>query len=105
MGAYTCHWRDYSALPGPRGRFRYLLIAVHRAASPCTHVSGPCCGQVVGVALAGQMAAALADDRFVVQTHSKPTIAHYWSMCLRAMLGPVPATLRSSRRSRLTVCL
>jgi hypothetical protein len=31
MGAYPCHWRDYSTLPGPRGRFRYLLIAVHRA--------------------------------------------------------------------------
>jgi hypothetical protein len=31
MGAYTCHRRDYSTLPGPRGRFRYLLIAVHRA--------------------------------------------------------------------------
>jgi hypothetical protein len=30
MGTYTCHWRDYSTLPGPRGRFRYLLIAVHR---------------------------------------------------------------------------
>jgi hypothetical protein len=30
MGAYTCHWRDYSALPGARGRFRYLLIAIHR---------------------------------------------------------------------------
>jgi hypothetical protein len=31
MGAYTCHWRDYSTLPGPRGRIRYLLIAVYRA--------------------------------------------------------------------------
>jgi hypothetical protein len=28
--AYTCHWRDYSTLPGPGGRFRYLLTAVHR---------------------------------------------------------------------------
>jgi hypothetical protein len=40
MGAYTCHWRDYSTLPGPRGRFRYLLSSPSTArASPCTHAS------------------------------------------------------------------
>lgn len=30
MGSYACHWRDYSTLPGLRGRFRYLLLAVRR---------------------------------------------------------------------------
>lgn len=31
MGSYLCHWRDYSTLPGPSGRFRYLLLAVRRS--------------------------------------------------------------------------
>jgi hypothetical protein len=27
-GDYTCNWSDYSALPGPRGRFRLLTLTV-----------------------------------------------------------------------------
>ena len=47
MGSYACHWRDYSTLPGPRGRFRYLLLAVRKSEQarskrkPTQYVSRP----------------------------------------------------------------
>ncbi|GAB3973835.1 hypothetical protein GCM10029978_054010 [Actinoallomurus acanthiterrae] len=28
QGGYTCRWSDYASLPGPRGRFRLLIVPI-----------------------------------------------------------------------------